>query len=195
MSLLTKASKAIGTSLFAATLSFSTAVSAAPMPGVVIDNGELVGLTNINVVGYGLYDVTFSSQFQNIYYEQNFVFSAGAAGMALIGENGPWDDTFFDLNPEKTRGCSGAISVCDWVVAVGPFSQGLIMAGVLKNYGGNDDAQDTAFPTIASSLGSPSTTYLDWTRSQVGQVPVPAAAFMFAPALLGLLGLRRKAKS
>ena len=27
-----------------------------------------------------------------------------------------------------------------------------------------------------------------------GQVPIPAAAFLFAPALLGFLGLRRKAK-
>jgi hypothetical protein len=29
----------------------------------------------------------------------------------------------------------------------------------------------------------------------VGQVPIPAAAFLFAPALLGFLGLRRKAKN
>ena len=28
-----------------------------------------------------------------------------------------------------------------------------------------------------------------------GQVPIPAAAFMFAPALLGFMGLRRKAKN
>ncbi len=30
---------------------------------------------------------------------------------------------------------------------------------------------------------------------QVGTVPVPAAAFMFAPALLGFMGLRRKVKT
>ena len=29
----------------------------------------------------------------------------------------------------------------------------------------------------------------------VGEVPIPAAAFMFAPALLGFMGLRRKAKN
>lgn len=29
----------------------------------------------------------------------------------------------------------------------------------------------------------------------VSEVPVPAAAFLFAPALLGFLGLRRKAKN
>ncbi|RLB64101.1 MAG: hypothetical protein DRH08_10205 [Deltaproteobacteria bacterium] len=28
-----------------------------------------------------------------------------------------------------------------------------------------------------------------------GEVPIPAAAFMFAPALLGFMGLRRKAKN
>ncbi len=35
-------------------------------------------------------------------------------------------------------------------------------------------------------------TYVDWAASPVSTVPVPAAVFMFAPALLGLLGLRRK---
>ena len=29
----------------------------------------------------------------------------------------------------------------------------------------------------------------------VSEVPIPAAAFMFAPALLGLMGLRRRAKN
>lgn len=39
----------------------------------------------------------------------------------------------------------------------------------------------------------------DWIRvitaSNLSAVPVPAAAFLFAPALLGLMGLRRKAKN
>jgi len=32
-------------------------------------------------------------------------------------------------------------------------------------------------------------------NNPIGAVPIPAAAFMFAPALLGFLGLRRKAKT
>lgn len=36
---------------------------------------------------------------------------------------------------------------------------------------------------------------LNVTPSGLGQVPLPAAAFMFAPALLGFLGLRRRAKN
>jgi hypothetical protein len=38
-------------------------------------------------------------------------------------------------------------------------------------------------------------TFLDWTQSSVSTVPVPAALFMFAPALLGFLGLRRKTRA
>ena len=195
MSLLAKTIKTFSAAIMAVTISYSTSVSAAPMPGTIVQGGELVGLTNINVVGYGLYDVSFNNQFQNIFYEQNFVLAAGAAGISLLGEGGIWDDSFFDLNPDKTKGCSGATSVCEWVVAVGPFQPGLILAGVLQNFGGNNDASDTAFPTIASSISSASSTYLDWTPSKVSEVSVPAAFFLFAPALLGFLGLRRKAKS
>jgi hypothetical protein len=34
-----------------------------------------------------------------------------------------------------------------------------------------------------------------FTLTNVSEVPVPAAAFLFGPALLGFLGLRRKAKA
>jgi hypothetical protein len=33
------------------------------------------------------------------------------------------------------------------------------------------------------------------TAPPIGEVPIPAAAFLFAPALLGFMGLRRKAKN
>lgn len=36
---------------------------------------------------------------------------------------------------------------------------------------------------------------LDTLASQVSAVPIPAAALLFAPALLGFIGLRRKAKN
>ena len=52
------------------------------------------------------------------------------------------------------------------------------------------------------SHGGPSWTALgddqpriDWTQASVSAVPVPAALFMFAPALLGFLGFRRKTRA
>ena len=36
--------------------------------------------------------------------------------------------------------------------------------------------------------------YMDMSYNSVSEVPIPAAAFMFAPALLGFMGLRRRAK-
>lgn len=37
--------------------------------------------------------------------------------------------------------------------------------------------------------------FLDNANASVSAVPIPAAAFLFAPALMGFLGLRRKAKN
>ncbi|MAX52118.1 MAG: hypothetical protein CMH22_09050 [Methylophaga sp.] len=36
--------------------------------------------------------------------------------------------------------------------------------------------------------------YMDMSYNSVSEVPIPAAAFMFAPALLGFMGLRRRTK-
>ena len=64
----------------------------------------------------------------------------------------------------------------------------------------NNNTDGYIFPnskaiTIKMYVNSPG----DWmrviTRSAVPEVPVPAALFMFAPALLGFLGLRRKTKT
>jgi hypothetical protein len=55
------------------------------------------------------------------------------------------------------------------------------------------DALSLVFGVPAFDL--PGLTFLNWTPSQVSEVPVPAALFMLGPALLGFLGLRRKAKS
>lgn len=224
MSLFTKAIKAISATLFAATLSLSTAASAAPMPGAVIEGGQLVGLTNINVEGFGLYDVTFNGQYQGNVYSRAFVEAAGIAGFNLATGSGVFQGSLFDLVPELTRGCGPASTFCDWMVVfdeqpvptaaltqlnnacaglpgtctVAPtgIPTSLVSGGIFRNYGGANDHMDTlslvfGLPAI-DSLGL---TYLDWTPSQVSQVPVPAAAFLFAPALFGFLGLRRKMKS
>lgn len=62
-----------------------------------------------------------------------------------------------------------------------------------------------AFDSFLNSEGLPQQLFLDlnfssyesigsFTLTNVSEVPVPAAAFLFGPALLGFLGLRRKAK-
>jgi hypothetical protein len=225
MSLLTKTIKTFSAAIMAVTISYSTATAAAPMPGAVIQGGELVGLTNVNVAGFGLYDVTFSGQYQGNVYDQPFVQAAGLAGYSLATGNGIFQGSVFDLMPQLTRGCGAtATALCDWMVvfdeqpsplsllpnvcaglpancvaipigtpAITPVS--FVSGGIFKNYGGSADNMDTlSFVFGVPALDLEGRTYLDWTPSQVSEVPVPAALFMFGPALLGFLGLRRKRK-
>jgi hypothetical protein len=224
MSLLTKAIKTFSAAIMAVTISYSTSVSAAPMPGAVVQGGELVGLTNINVAGFGLYDVTFNGQYQGNVYSQAFVQAAGLAGYSLATGNGVFQGSVFDLMPQLTRGCGPASTLCDWMVVfdeqpIPPLGltqlnnacaglpgsctvvppglpTSLVSGGIFRNYGGSNDNMDTlSFVFGIPAIDSLGLTYLDWTPSNVSEVPVPAALFMFAPALLGFLGLRRKRKS
>ena len=194
MSLLSKTIKTFSAAVLAVTLAYSATTTAAPTPGTVYSSGELIGLTNLNVAGYGLYDVTFNSQFQGNFYGTDFVFQAGYAGIALLEDGGLFDGLDFDLNPEKTRGCGSALGYCDWFVAAFDIGQGFIAGGILENLGGLNDSLDSLVlsGSIIPALEIDGLTYLDWTPSKVSEVPVPAALFMFGPALLGFLGLRRK---
>jgi hypothetical protein len=223
MRLLAKIIKTFSAAVMAVTISYSTAVSAAPVPGAVIEGGELVGLTNINVAGFGLYDVTFNGQYQGNVYSRAFVEAAGIAGFNLATGNGIFQGSLFDLVPQLTRGCGPASVLCDWMVvfdeqlglaglsnvcaglpaacnavpsgtpAITPVP--FVSGGIFKNYGGSDDNMDVlSFVFGIPAIDLPGLTYLDWTPSKVSEVPVPAALFMFAPALLGFLGLRRKGK-
>ncbi len=58
------------------------------------------------------------------------------------------------------------------------------------------NGSETLSFTTASRLDAWALDYaeLTVTTEELSQVPVPAAAFLFAPALLGFMGLRRKAK-
>lgn len=47
---------------------------------------------------------------------------------------------------------------------------------------------------IEGDIGFHTNVIYRYATAEVSQVPIPAAAFMFAPALLGFLGLRRRSK-
>ena len=218
MSLLARIIKTFSAAIMAATISYSTSVFAAPMPGAVIEGGELVGLTNINVAGFGLYDVTFNGQYQGNAYSRAFTEAAGLAGFSLITGNGIFQGSLFDLAPQLTRGCGPVSLFCDWMIVfdeqpipspllpnvcaglpancqVTGALPSLVSGGIFSNYGGSNDNMDAlSFVFGMPAIDLLGLTYLDFTPSKVSQVPVPAAFFLFAPALLGFLGLRRKSK-
>ena len=96
----------------------------------------------------------------------------------------------FDEQPNALANvCAGLSAICTRIT---PASL-VVSGGILKTFGGSDDNMDAlslAFGIPALAL--PGLTFLDWTSSKV---PVPAVLFMFAPALLGFLGLQRKEKA
>jgi len=73
--------------------------------------------------------------------------------------------------------------------------------GLFVNHQQSEDHFDKFIPghhlflSDVLSTGFSDTTFLEWTPSNVSAVPVPAAVFLFAPALLGFLGFRRRAKN
>jgi len=99
----------------------------------------------------------------------------------------------FDEQPNPLANvCAGLSAIC---TPITPASL-VVSGGILKNFGGSDDNMDAL--TLVFGIPEhalPWLTFLDWTSSKVSEVPVPAVLFMFAPALLGFLGLRRKEKS
>ena len=71
------------------------------------------------------------------------------------------------------------------------FSPNWVGINAFRIYTGTDYIADTSLALI----GSGQYWALDnLTINEISEVPLPAAAFLFAPALLGFIGLRRKTK-
>ncbi len=204
MRLLSRTIKTIGTIVFAASMTYSANISAAtaPVPSIVISGGEITGINNVNVTGYGLFDMTFNSLYQNTLYDQNFANNANRAAFDVI-HTGALANTLIDFQAEPVTGCgigasaTGQYGRCDWFTAVTELAPGILYQGnTVRNYSqprGNDEIIEYY---VALNQPVDGLTFVDWTPSQhISEVPVPAAAILFAPALFGFLGFRRKIRN
>jgi len=174
---------------------FSIYVSAATL--VTNSDGKLIGLNNVNVTGYGFYDATFSDLWQGGVYTMDFVTQSTQALLIDTDLQG----TVFDYNPDTAVGCE-ATNWCLWATGrPGMALPGTQIFGLFVNHQQSEDHFDKFIPghhlflSDVLSTGFSDTTFLEWTPSNVSAVPVPAAVFLFAPALLGFLGFRRRAKN
>lgn len=182
---------------------------------LVIDNGVLTGAQNIDVGGTfydvefkdngDLYDIFGSSPAWDVqsYYEA-LAFSRGLMEQVFLdGAQGA-----FDSNPSLIAGCEATTtSAC---IAVTPFrfsqfgqeinNANLFFASQAINYNSAFDSAGVS-PTIdgfrntAMSATTPFTDYsggvfADWSPSAA--VPLPATAWLFVSALIGLAGIKRK---
>lgn len=179
---------------------FSSAALSAPTQ--VINNGQLTGINGIEVSGYGTYNLTLNNVWSGNFYDRDFVSQAEDSLVSLYSGSGAFQGTTFDFQPELTTGCD-YFAFCSWATALEESGNPLfpiLFSAFLNDFDLSDNDRKHGLVLYnplnlgVASDGDDKATFLDWTPA-VSEVPVPAAAVMFAPALLGFLGLRRKAKN
>jgi len=173
---------------FIAMLFISSTVTAAT---AVIDSDVLMGFDNIMVEG-DMYNVRFDGDYDYLTMSYNELF-AFESSQALF-------NTFMSTSIYTT-----AINGCGFTLSQSPECNVKTIASISgpATYGSfvSEFSMMVYFSQIAlpvtrsftTLVNSDIATYTKWTN--VSAVPIPAAAFMFAPALLGFMGLRRKAKN
>lgn len=172
-----------------------------------VENGILLGATNVNVNG-SLYDVSFIdgsciNLFDGCADLSDFFFtdvaSGQAANLALLqqvlidssaGE--------FDSNPALTNGCN--FSFCDIFSPVGDvFPNSTTLSIVfLRNF--IDDSSDFGTGSGTAIRAADFTpidafdtkTYAIWSGSTISEVPIPGASWLFFSGLISLIGLSKR---
>jgi len=170
-------------------LILSGTVSAA---SAIFDGQTLSGFDGILVDGQS-YNVRFGTtfDFDTMVYDYNFSTQSSAA---LANE---FQGQVWDLNPAMTNSC--LFEDCN-ILTISYGTTNTPLGAPLFGYYHNV-INTTSLGAIYSEWGwnsiviDPVYTFSTWTSAPIGEVPIPAAAFMFAPALLGFMGLRRKAKN
>lgn len=161
--------------------------------------GNLLGASGIEVGG-SLYDVSFANGIcQDFWHRCGDLFpaftfptavDAMAAANALISELFS-DNNGFDTTPTLTNGCDDP-AACYIITPYALDGDGeTVFAYNALNLAGN--GFDTA---IAASIGTYTPTNADATYAiwspNVSPVPLPAAAWLFGTALIGLIGFAKR---
>jgi len=173
----------------AAALTLSGTLSAST---AIIDSGTLLGFDNVEIDS-SIYNVRFGNEFDynTQVYTENFAIKATSA------LEGAWVADISLYGVPSIAGCvGGQYTTCAISTAANTYLGNSLAPGNLAFFALNTVlTQFLAAPSssVYHPAYDPSGTYTSWT--EVSAVPIPAAAFMFAPALLGLMGLGRKAKS
>jgi len=179
----------MSTALNAATLTFNTTGS---IP-------EVTGITGVTI-GATTYEASFHTGSYNslgLTIDPNAVLLNAALAVTFYDYIG---GTRFYGTDYDVSGCSGSDSgsVTPFCSIMTPTS----LSSTLDTFNAigitltEDDSPSTF--QIPLSFDIPIVnllTYAKWNEVSVSPVPVPAAVFMFAPALLGFLGFRRKLRA
>lgn len=188
------------------TVSFYNGAIAAPIT-VTDASNNLVGIKGVEVAGYGTWDVTFNDTWQGSVYSIGFARSASTAIHDIFSPGGFLSGGLYDTHTRMINGCTTTGNQCDMVTsyndtyayrALNPFVKGYFWRNFPYSYNSSESPETGTIymQGLFNTTDGTSYTHLAWDNSQysVSAVPVPAAVIMFAPALLGFMGLRRKVK-
>ena len=161
-------------------------------------SGNMTGITQVSVIGKGMYDVSFDSYPTSVSaYSSDFA-SAATNALYSLFTVGDLSGTAFDVNPSDPYGIQVFHTL--ETAAFNPYGPSEYLSHIFLNdltSTDNDFVPYGGAMTIMEAIAYFPVEYATtWTESQLSlapsAVPIPAAAFMFAPALLGFMGLRRK---
>jgi hypothetical protein len=164
--------------------------------------GDLTGINGVDLGVYGTYDVSFGTTINS--YDDAFAQAASGELFRLLDSN---ELSAGDVNPSSFIPFQSLYTFATPEVEFDP-SLGPVLVHTAYVAVNDQTATDADFDfTTQFLLGFMSNPYefevdgvfgyaTEWSKSAtVSAVPVPAAAFLFAPALLGFMALRRKQKS
>lgn len=159
-------------------------------------NGKLTGINGVIVEGFGLYDVTFHDTFDYSLggNSQSFATAAANALFSAFSNDGVVADSTFDKNPALVEGCEFSVfcELATIMVHSPGFDTGSYM--FFRNTERFEAEQEGVGYAQGNLYATASRTFAIWSESSLVATPLPSAALLFAPALLGAIGLRRKAK-
>lgn len=151
-----------------------------------------------------MFDVTFIAKPTSIVsYESGFAQLASSTLFSLFDIGGVFSITIYDVNANHPQSLEIYHTVEKLVYDPWYGESHRTINSIYNDFDSFDgdysyqDYSGMSNSGLASYISSNPIEFLAvWTPSiEVSEVPVPAAAFLFAPALLGFMGFRRKAKN
>lgn len=174
-------------------LSFLIISSNVKAETLVIQSGKLAGISGVNVLGYGLYDVEFSNTWQGVLYTESFAVAATDAIYSLFSSGGSFELNYYDRYPANTLGCESYVS-CQWLTSYDNLitpSSNTVLGPAFVNLNTTGVDYNNPLLYVYPQTDYSTINHANWTP--VSSVPIPNAIILFSTAMLGLRRLCCKA--
>lgn len=185
--------KLLFTTTFLLLTSVLTTASAATVEIYDSNSGKITAIEDIAIDGYGRYNVSIYNSWQGNSYDFDF---ASAASLALFDlyTSGVLQGSAADYAPQLFTGTEDSFQgyLATVFDSYTDNNETLLDAATFINLALSDDNWDQSNFRLGmdSSYDYNNVSYLVWEK--LAEVPVPASVFLFIPALLGMLSIRRK---